>query len=286
MTDSRFALLLAFGLIVGMASVPSAAHAQESDLPPYLRDRGTGLPTSQFGTYIRKGELLVYPFFEYYRDNDAEYKPSELGYHVDQDFRGKYRASEGLLFLGYGLTDWLAVELEAAVIDATLETSPDDHSGIPARIHESGLGDVEGQLRARWARESERRPEVFSYFEAVAPLQKDKVLIGTADWELKLATGLVKGFSWGTMTLRASLEYSREESKLELGEYAVEYLKRLSPRWRLYLGVEGVQDEVEMITEVQWHLTDSMFLKVNNAFGVTSKATDWAPEIGIVFAFK
>jgi hypothetical protein len=29
-----------------------------------------------------------------------------------------------------------------------------------------------------------------------------------------------------------------------------------------------------------------MFLKVNNAFGVTSKATDWAPEIGIVFAFK
>jgi hypothetical protein len=145
---------------------------------------------------------------------------------------------------------------------------------------------VEGQLRARWTRETERRPEVFSYFEVVAPLQKDKVLIGTRDWELKLATGLVKGFSWGTMTLRASLEYSREESKLELGEYAVEYLKRLSPRWRLYLGVEGVQDEVEMITEVQWHLTDSMFLKVNNAFGVTSKATDWAPEIGIVFAFK
>jgi hypothetical protein len=257
-----------------------------SDLPPYLRDRGTGIPTSQFGTYIRKGELLVYPFFEYYLDNDAEYKPSDLGYHLDQDFRGRYRASEGLLFLAYGLTDWLAVELEAGVIDATLETSPDDHSGVPARIHESGLSDVEGQLRARWTRETERRPEVFSYFEVVAPLQKDKVLIGTRDWELKLATGLVKGFSWGTMTLRASLEYSREESKLELGEYAVEYLKRLSPRWRLYLGVEGVQDEVEMITEVLWHLTDSMFLKVNNAFGVTSKATDWAPEIGIVFAFK
>jgi hypothetical protein len=286
MTDSRFALLLAFGLIVGTASSPRMAHAQESDLPPYLRDRGTGIPTSQFGTYIRKGELLVYPFFEYYLDNDAEYKPSDLGYHLDQDFRGRYRASEGLLFLAYGLTDWLAVELEAGVIDATLETSPDDHSGVPARIHESGLSDVEGQLRARWTRETERRPEVFSYFEVVAPLQKDKVLIGTRDWELKLATGLVKGFSWGTMTLRASLEYSREESKLELGEYAVEYLKRLSPRWRLYLGVEGVQDEVEMITEVQWHLTDSMFLKVNNAFGVTSKATDWAPEIGIVFAFK
>lgn len=282
---SRFALLLAFGLPVGAASFPRAAHAQESDLPHYLRDRGTGLPTSQFGTYIRRGELLVYPFFEYYRDNDAEYKPSELGYHLDEDFRGKYRASEGLLFLGYGLTDWLAIELEAAVIDATLETSPDDHSGVPARIHESGLGDVEGQLRARWSREGERTPEVFSYFEAAAPLQKDKVLIGTADWELKLGAGVAKGFSWGTMTLRAAAEYSKEESKLELGEYAVEYLKRLSSAWRVYLGVEGTQDEVALITEAQWHLTDSIFLKVNNAFGISSKATDWAPEIGIVFSF-
>lgn len=283
---SRFALILALGLPVGIASFPRVAHAQESDLPPYLRDRGTGLPTSQFGTYIRKGELLVYPFFEYYHDNNAEYKPSDLGYLLDRDFRGKYRAYEGLLFLGYGLTDWLAVELEAAVIDATQETSPDDFSRTPVKIHESGLGDVEGQLRARWARESERRPEVFSYFEAVAPLQKDKVLIGTADWELKLGAGLIKGFSWGTLTLRAAAEYSKEESKLDLGEYAVEYLKRLSSTWRVYLGVEGSQDELSLITEAQWHLTDSIFVKVNNGFGISSKATDWAPEIGIVFSFK
>jgi len=281
----RFALPLAIGLTLCTAGGPWKAAAQENDLPPYLRDRGTGIPTSQFGTYIRKGELLVYPFFEYYRDQDAEYKPSDLGFGLDQDFRGKYRASEGLLFVAYGLTDWLAGELEAAVIDATLETSPDDPSGIPARIHESGLGDVEGQLRARWARESERRPEIFSFFEAVAPLQKDKVLIGTQDWELKLGTGLIKGFSWGTVTLRAEAEYSKEESKLELGEYAVEYLKRLSPAWRLYLAVEGTQDEVELITEAQWHLTDSIFIKFNNAFGLTSKATDWAPEVGVVFSF-
>ena len=276
----------AIALVAGLGGAIGAA-AQESDLPSYLRDRGSGMSTSQFGTYVRKGELIVYPFFEYYRDANAEYKPSEFGFGLDQDFRGEYRASEGLLFLGYGLTDWLAIELEAAVIDATLETSPDDPTGIPARIHESGLGDVEGQVRARWARETERRPEVFSYFEAVAPFQKDKLLIGTPEWEMKLGAGLVKGFSWGTVTVRAAAEYARDEGerKLEFGEYAVEYLKRLSPRWRVYLGVEGEQDEVSLIPEAQWHVTDSIFIRFNSAFGVSSKATDWAPEIGVVFAF-
>jgi len=33
------------------------------------------------------------------------------------------------------------------------------------------------------------------------------------------------------------------------GEYALEYLKRLSPRFRLYAGVEGNQGEVEWIVE-------------------------------------
>jgi len=282
---SRFALLLAFDVAVGIAALPEEAHAQEESLPAYLRDRGSGIPTSQFGTYVRKGELLVYPFFEYYRDNNAEYKPAELGFGLDQDFEGKYRASEGLVFLGYGLTDWLAVELEAAYIDASLETSLDDPSGIPEKIEESGIGDVEGQLRLRWARETERRPELFSYFEAVAPLQKDKLLIGTSDWELKFGTGFIKGFSWGTITVRAAMEYFASESKLELGEAAVEYLKRLSPSWRLYLGVEGKEDEIQVIPEVQWHITDSLFIKLNSGIGVTPKATDWAPEVGVVFSF-
>jgi hypothetical protein len=251
--------------------------------PAYLRDRGPGIPTSMFGTYIEAGELLVYPFFEFYRDDDAEYKPDELGYKGDEDFRGRYRASEGLIFLGYGVSDRLAVELEAAVIGAKLEKSPDDHSDLPSKIEESGLGDVEGQLRYRWWAENERRPELFSYFEYVLPLQKDKVLIGTQDWEFKLGTGIVKGFRFGTMTWRVAGEYSAEESKLELGEYAVEYLRRLSPTWRVFGGVEGSQDEVELITEAQVHLSSGMLLKLNNAFGLTSKATDWAPEVGLVF---
>jgi hypothetical protein len=283
MLKISFFFLLA--LCIEMTALTNPARAQGDELPVYLTDRGTGLPTSMFGTYIREGELLIYPFFEYYYDNDMEYKPAELGYGLDEDFLGKYRAAEGLIFVGYGITDWLAVELEAAVIKASLEKSGDDPSSTPGKIEESGTGDVEGQIRSRWIRENEGRPEVFSYFEAVAPQQKDKVLIGTPDWEFKLGTGFVKGFSWGTATFRVAVDYSKEESKLELGEYAVEYLKRLSSHWRVYAGIEGTQDEVELITEAQWHITERIYLKLNNAFGVTAKATDWAPEIGCVFSF-
>ena len=255
-----------------------------SSLPVYLKDRGTGVATSMFGTYIRRGELIVYPFYEYYRDGDFEYKPSELGYPGEEDFRGRYRANEGLLFLGYGLTDDLAIELEGAVIKASFEKSPDDPSALPARIEESGLGDVEGQIRWRWRRENERRPELFSYGEVVFPHAKDKVLIGTPGFEVKLGTGLTRGFKWGTLTARLAVEYSEASSShFDLGEYAVEYLKRVSPVFRFYVGLEGTQDELSLITEVQWHFNRHVFLRLNNGLGLTSKATDWTPEVGILF---
>lgn len=273
-------------VVAGILCPAGICEAQGEALPGYLNDRGRGVPTSMFGTYVRAGELLFYPFFEYYRDNDLEYSPAELGHGLDEDHRGRYRAAEGLVFVGYGLTDWLAVEFEAAVIDASLEKASDDPSTMPERIEESGLGDVEGQVRARFLEETGRRPELFGYFEAVAPTQRGgDVLIGTPDWEFKAGLGVIKGFSWGTMTVRTAVDYAREEGKAELGEFALEYLKRLSPAWRVYLGVEGTQDEVELIPEVQWHFSDAVFLKVNSAVGLTSKAVDWAPEIGVVFAF-
>jgi len=51
-------------------------------------------------------------------------------------------------------------------------------------------------------------------------------LIGTQDWEYKLGVGAVKGFTLGTFTFRVAGEYDRSEDKFELGEYAVEYLKK------------------------------------------------------------
>src|SRR5262245_2670120 len=116
---------------IGGQSTPDPAN------PPYLQDRGTGVSTSMFGTYIRKGELIVYPFFEYYRDEDFEYKPEEFGVEGDVDFRGQYCAHEGLIFLGYGISENLAIEFEAAVISASLRKSPMDASALPPRIEES-----------------------------------------------------------------------------------------------------------------------------------------------------
>jgi hypothetical protein len=42
---------------------------------------------------------------------------------------------------------------------------------------------------------------------------------------------------------------------------------------------------VEVIGEAQVFLTPNIFLKLNDAFGATSKATDWAPEVGLMFSF-
>jgi hypothetical protein len=283
--------LVRFVLAVGVAALPvmvqeASAQTTSEDLPEYLKDRGTGVATSMFGTYVRRGEFLVYPFFEYYRDNNIEYSPEELGAEGLTDYRGKYRASEGLVFFGYGITDDLALEMELAGISATFDKSPDDFSAVPAHIEESGLGDVEGQLRWRWKRENERRPELFSYFELVIPHAEDKVLIGTPGWELKFGTGVTRGTSWGTWTVRAAVEYDEAStSHFDLGEYAVEYLKRVSPTWRFYVGIEGNSDELELITEAQWFLTRNVFVKLNNGLGLTSKATDWSPEVGVVFSF-
>ena len=203
-------LLTAALLTIGSA-VPAFAQtagAPATGTAPYLRDRGEGLPTSMFGTYIRKGEWLVYPFFEHYRDSNFEYKPEELGVPGDTDFRGRYRAHEGIFFVSYGITDRLAFEMEVATIRATLEKSPSDRSALAPRLEESGLGDVEGQLRWRWRAESATRPEVFSYTEVVLPHHRNKPLIGTPDVELKFGTGVVRGFRWGTLTARAAVEYA------------------------------------------------------------------------------
>ena len=276
---------IAVMLLIGIAILlnPNVSFSQE-ELPVYLRDRGTGMPTSQFGTYVRKGDLLIYPFYEYYYDHNLEYEPFEFG-HVDKrEFRGRYQAHEGLIFIGYGISDRLAVEFEAGVITAELDKSDNDLSTLPAEIEESGLSDVEGQIRWRWNHESARTPEFFNYFEYVLPTGEKNSLIGTSDWEFALGLGVIKGFRWGTVTFRATVGYAGDENKVEPSEYALEYLKRVSNRFRFFAMLEGTEDEVELIPEIQWHFSRSVFLKAATGFGVTSKATDFAPELGIMFS--
>ena len=271
-------------LMAASALTPVGAGAE--DLPYYLRDRGTGVATSLFGTYVRDGELLVYPFYEYTTNKDQEYSPEELGYVGAQDFRAKGTEHEALLFLSYGLSDNVAIELESALYtSATQHKAPEDSSAVPAELHESGFGDTQAELRWRWWKETDSRPEFWSYFEVTFPFQKNRRLIGTQDWELTQGFALTRGFRFGTLTTRVSAGYQAEEKAFAFGEYALEYLKRLSPRWRAVLAVEGEQDEVAAIAEAQWQLAPGALLKLNNGFGLTSKAPDLAPEVGIAFSW-
>ena len=87
------------------------------------------------------------------------------------------------------------------------------------------------------------------------------------------------------MTLRGAVEHDMAEDATDIGEVAVEYLKRVSAQWCVFLAVEGSQDEWACVPEVQWHFHPNMFLKLNSAFALTSKAEDWAPEVGLMISF-
>ena len=181
-------------LILGARPEPSRA-AEPAGMPSYLYDRGDGIPTSQFGTYVREKELLVYTFYEYTRKKNFEYKPSELGYAGDNDFFGKVFEREYLLFFAYGFNDSLAIEFESALHSSIdFRKDPGDTSNVPGRIRESGLGDTEIDIRWRFQKETESRPETTFFFKTVFPLQKDKKLLGTQDWEFSPGVVLTKGF--------------------------------------------------------------------------------------------
>jgi len=125
----------------------------------------------------------------------------------------------------------LVLEFEAGIISARLNKSDRDTSTLPSVIDESGLSNVEGQIRWRWNHESAGVPELFNYFEFVFPTGKKNSLIGTSGWEFKLGAGLIKGFSWGTLTTRIAVDYVTNEKRLKVGEYAFEYLKKISEQF-------------------------------------------------------
>jgi hypothetical protein len=149
-----------------LGPMPSSAQMIPGwdELPYYLQDRGRGIPTSMFGTYVEKRQLLVYPFYEYYNDKNLEYEPGDFGFIDTTEFRGTYPANEFLLYFGYGITNRLAIEVEAGVISAELTKSESDSSDLPRVTQESGLSDVEGQLRWRWNFEDADTPEFFNYW--------------------------------------------------------------------------------------------------------------------------
>ena len=270
------------GLALVVALAAPAAHASEGDA-----GSERGLPTSQFGIYVHRGEWLVYPGFEYYRDHDFEYDPNEVGFPSPGEFKGRYRASEEVLFVAYGLSDRLAWELEGDALKVSLKKAAEDRSDMPAELRESGLGNVRTRLTWRWTEERGRRPELFSYSNIFFPHDKDKPLVGTADWVFDAGFGAIRDFRWGTVTLRGGILFEEASaSATDWGEVALEYLKRVSPRVTLFSSLlvrEG--DEVSLITEMQWRLSQHAVLRLNNGLGLTSHGNDWEPEVGVLFRF-
>ncbi len=279
--------------LLSLAIVLLATHAAsaEEPLPDYLQDRGPGVPTSLFGTYIESGQWMVYPFYEYSSNSDEEYDPREFGFPRpgvvgEEEFFGEGTQHEAVLFIGYGFSDKLAIEFEAELYaSAILDKSALDASPLPARTKESGFAGAEAQLRWLWRGETPERPALYSFFEVEFPFQDTKALIGATDVEFAVGAGFIRGFDWGTLNGRVSIAYDGAESKVELGEYALEYLKRVNDRWRLVATLEGEEDEVSIIGEAQLTLRPGAMLKLNSGFGVTKKAANFAPEIGILFTF-
>ncbi len=254
----------------------------DPDAFDFFRDRGDGIQTSLFGTYIEKKDFIIYPFYEYYIEKDTEYNPGKLGYNLNQTQQGKFSAHEELVYLAYGINDWLMFEVEASIIQAKLEKSSTDLSIMPSSFKESGIENIEGQFRWRYNRESSRRPEVYSYFLTVIPTQGNNKIIGTEGYEFKLGTGLIKGFKFGTVSANISIQYNTQGSEYEFGGLTVDYLKRINKNFRVYVGLEGLPNATELITELQIFPAPWMFFRLNNAIGISPDATDIAPEVGVL----
>ncbi|HEV7365266.1 MAG TPA: hypothetical protein VGN76_05435 [Gemmatimonadales bacterium] len=254
---------------------------------PAQGDRGTGIRTSMIETYVEPHQVLIYPFGAYTWDHNWEYSPSMFGSAHVEDFRGTYKTTEAALFLAYGVTDWLAVELEGSLINATFEKSAADTFGTPATIHETGLSDVAGQLRLRLVRERGSRPEFFASVEVLPPQHGQQVLIGDAEWDVKGEIGAVRQYHWGTMTFRTTIEYNRGDTHWDLGETSLEYLRRLSPKWRVLLGIEGGEggapDDYGLAAAAHWQVARGLDLKFFNFLGLMSKATDWEAQFGLMW---
>jgi hypothetical protein len=229
---------------------------------------------------------MFYPFYEYTRTKKFEYKPSELGAAGDVDFKGKTYEREFLIFLGYAVNESLLLEFESALYSKLdFRKAPDDRSALPGQIRESGLGDTEAQLRWRYAQETPTRPEVTLFLETVFPLQRSKKLVGTQHWQFATGAVLTKGYAFGTFSLRGGIGYDRGDRKFKVDEYAIDYLKKLSPSWRVAFSLEGHETELSVIGEVQYWFNKDVTLRLNSGFGLSNKDRAFAPEIGVVFRF-
>ena len=280
-------IILTAGIFLFVVSAQAQTNfADYKQLPVYFHDRGKGMWTSLFGTYIQKHELLIYPFFEYSYQHDFEYPSSDPGFNGDQTYRSKYKQGEYLVYLGYAINNWMGVEFESGVYTSIKKASADT-SKVPTTYKETGFGDTQIEFNFRLLTETSNRPDVFAYQEFDLPFQKNKHITGKQELQSKSGVGLSKGFSFGTLTSRFAIIWAPQAGTVKIGEYSLEYLKRISPVVRIYSGFEGTNlGELEYFAEVQPHFgkRKDSFIRLNDGIGLTNQTLDHLPEIGVLIS--
>lgn len=79
-------------------------------------------------------------------------------------------------------------------------------------------------------------------------------------------------------------------SAIDFGEYAVEYLKRVSPHLAVLLGYRVLEgDEASLVTELHWSPSPRVTVRLGNRLGIVSSAlsattnsVDYQPGVGMV----
>ena len=245
------------------------------------RDRGEGLPLSMFGTYIRSGQLVVMPVLRKCTATTTSVRSGELGSRARPSCAGASTRTN-VSCSSLRVLENIAAEFEIAGISASLDKSPLDDSALPPRLEHRALATSRAAPLAM--------EEGIRHAAGAVQLLRDRVsraaveaLIGTPDWELKFGFGLTRGLRWGTISARRSLGMPTApgswESTRSSAEARVEPAAALR-RSRRQRGRARADHGSQIL------LTTRIVLKLNNSFGLTSKATDWAPEIGVMFFIR
>jgi len=92
------------------------------------------------------------------------------------------------------------------------------------------------------------------------------------------------------MTFKTTVEYNHGDHHWDLGETSLEYLRRLSPDWRILLAIEGGEtgapDEWVLVTAGQWRIAKPLLSQARervradveiHRLGTTSRDSVGAP---------
>ncbi|MEO8577225.1 MAG: hypothetical protein ABI556_11015, partial [Gemmatimonadales bacterium] len=246
-----------------------------------------------FVVRLSEGTGIAIGSFERGENRRFQYNPDEFGFpDTGRDFNGRLRSAEGVLFLGYGITRSIAVAFEAAIAAETFRKASNDASGLPARLHESGLGDVQAEVDVRLFGQGILRPGGFLVTEVVFPHSKNRRLIGSPGLLIRPALGAYKNVGRAIILARLAGEYDSDSgTQLDWGEWGLEVGVAAMKSLRLAAGFEGTVggannfDEVSLVTDLQWMASGTFGFRAQSGTGFTEHSRGFSPEVGLMIRF-